>query len=422
MLWRTDPNEVPALHRVYAAFTAANPGITVNPIIVTWANYEPKLSAMIAAGTPPDLFSSVGASGFVDYAIRGLGLDQSSLIKTAHLDTSDFYPAAMSALQWKGQQLALPLGGGPTLMFYNVDMFKKAGLALPPTDWNDTTWTWDKMVQDAKLLTLDTSGRNATDPNFDWKHTAQWGINPGLWPQNDYAWLWGCDWFPIQTGIPSHATFNTPCVVNSLQRLADLSVKYHVAPNPEQQQLFKTFADPFISGKIAMGMTGVWFMQNNHSFIKNRFPWAVATLPKGTTRLGVLFTDPMMISKGSKNPMDAFQFVKYLTSKPGQEIFINGYVGLSMRKSEIHLLDLKSPPPSAQAKSAVYQAVVGAFAHSRESSNHNIAQYAAIDNLMNAELAPMYNGQKTAAQVAVVIQAKMDALFTQMHKQYGGGQ
>jgi len=51
MLWRTDPNEVPALHRVFAAFSAQNPGLTVNPIIVTWANYEPKLSALIAANT-----------------------------------------------------------------------------------------------------------------------------------------------------------------------------------------------------------------------------------------------------------------------------------------------------------------------------------------------------------------------------------
>jgi multiple sugar transport system substrate-binding protein len=328
----------------------------------------------------------------------------------------------MNALQWKGQQLALPLGGGPTMMYYNVNAFKKAGLTPPPTDWNDTTWTWDKMVQDAKLLTLDSSGRNATDPKFDYKHTVQWGVNGSLGSNDAWAWLWGCNWFPTDIGLPAKNLINTPCVIDSLQKAADLANKYHVAPNQIQQQLFKLYSDPFNSGKIAMGISGVWFMENVSTGVKNRFPWGIAAIPLGKTRTDVLYTDPMMIAHNSPHPQEAFQFVKFLTSKEGQNIFINGYVGLSMRKSLLNLADLKSPSTSAQSTADVHKVILGAFVHGRESSNHQIAQWAAIANLTDAELAPMWNGQKTAAQVAQVIQPKLDALLQQNIKRYGSGQ
>ncbi|MBB3127028.1 ABC-type glycerol-3-phosphate transport system substrate-binding protein [Paenibacillus rhizosphaerae] len=38
-------------------------------------------------------------------------------------------------------------------MVYNKDLFKNAGLPDLPTDWNDPSWTWDKMVEYAKKLT-----------------------------------------------------------------------------------------------------------------------------------------------------------------------------------------------------------------------------------------------------------------------------
>ena len=419
MLWRTSPSEVPALRSVAAAFHSHYPNITVQPIIVTHDNYEPKLSALIAAGTPPDLFSSVGDSGFVDYALRGLGLNQQPFIQADHYDLSDFYPQAIQALQWKGQQLALPLGGGPSLMFYNVDLFKKAHLPPPPTNWDDRTWTWDKMVDYAKKLTLDDKGRNATDPIFDWKHTVQWGINPGLWPLDSYAWLWGCSWFPVATGLPSKNSIDTHCVTDSLQKVADLSVRYHVAPNPIQQQRFKMFQDPFVSGKIAMGMTGVWFLETNSTTIR-RFHWAVAAVPLGKVRKDVLFTDPMMISKGSHHPKEAWQFVKFLLSPEGQGIFMKGYCCLSMRKSMLSSV-LASKAPPGQPFSQVQQAVLGAFAHAQESSNHNIAQWAAIENLVNAELADVWNGKKTMAQEAPTLQAKLNSLLQQNIKRFGSG-
>jgi hypothetical protein len=69
----------------------------------------------------------------------------------------------------------------------------------------------------------------------------------------------------------------------------------------------------------------------------------------------------------------------------------------------------------------VQQAVLGAFAHSQESSNHNIAQWAAINNLVNAELDPVWAGKKTMAQEAPILQAKLNSLLQQNIKRFGSG-
>jgi multiple sugar transport system substrate-binding protein len=208
-------------------------------------------------------------------------------------------------------------------------------------------------------------------------------------------------------------------VIDSLQKVADLSVTYHVAPNPIQQQRFKMFQDPFVSGKIAMGMTGAWFLETNARTIR-RFHWAVAAVPLGKVRKDVLFTDPMMISRGSHHPKEAWQFVKFLLSPEGQGIFMKGYCCLSMRKSMLSSV-LASKAPPGQPFSQVQQAVLGAFAHAQESSNHNIAQWAAIENLVNAELDNVWNGKKTMAQEAPTLQAKLNSLLQQNIKRFGSG-
>jgi len=326
------------------------------------------------------------ASGFVDYALRGLGLNQQPFIAADHYDLSDFYPTAIKALRWKGQQLALPLGGGPSLLYANTDLLARAGLSAPPTDWDDPTWTWDRMVSYARKLTVDSTGHTADDPRFVWRHTVQWGIDPGLWPQNAYAWLWGCDWFPTTEGLPRAATINTPCVVASLQRAADLTVKYHVAPDQAQRQSLKRFVNPFVSGKIALSMTGPWLLETNAAHIRT-FHWALAALPSGTQRKDVLFTDALMISQGSHYPQDAWRFVTFLLSARGQKLFIPGYCCVSLRLSLISTIAAKAP--TSQSTASVEQAVSGAFTHGQESSNHAIAQWAALQNLFDIDTAPV---------------------------------
>jgi hypothetical protein len=64
------------------------------------------------------------------------------------------------------------------LLHYNRKLFEDAGINYPPLDSDD--WTWDKVVEVAKLLTVDEEGRNALDPNFDPARVVQHGLGSGV--------------------------------------------------------------------------------------------------------------------------------------------------------------------------------------------------------------------------------------------------
>lgn len=409
LLWRTNPYENKAINELVKAFEKKNPDIKVEQIIVSWNEYEPKLSTMFASGNPPDIFSSVGAGGYADYATRGIALDQSPYIKNDRIDLSIFYPQAIKGLEWQGKILALPLGGGPSLMYYNVNLFNEAGLPGIPTDWNDKTWTWDKMVEYAKKLTKKESSGKIT----------QFGVVMDLWPKDAYAWLWGASWFPeeaYETGLCENSLVDDPNVIKSLQEFADLTWKHHVSPTPAESQMFQQFGGPFPSGKVAMGATGAWFFENWRNMVKNRFEWSVGALPMGTQRKGVLFTDPWMIAKTSKHPKEAWEFVKFAVSKEGQEVFMKGYVSFSLRRDMFSTVESKVQ--SSVSKQALREAVLGAIEHSQESSNHRLVNWAEIENLTNAELDRLLLGKASAKEVISTLKPKLDKLLQELSKKY----
>jgi multiple sugar transport system substrate-binding protein len=407
LLWRVNPNEHVMLQNVVKAFEEKHPEIQVKVLEVPWGDYEPKLSSMFAAGDPPDIFSSVGAGGFKDYVLRDMALDLTPFIKRDKFDLKDFYPQSIKGMVYEGKQMGLPLGGGPSLMYYNIDLFDEAGLPPIPPNWDDQTWTWDKMIEYAQKLTKkDASGR-----------IIQFGVNMNLWPVDSYSWLWGGSWFPAEaykTGLPTKSYVDSPPVVKSLQYAADLIHKYHVSPTRQEAQMFQQFIDPFVSGKIGMGATGAWFFQN-FSVIKN-FKWSVGALPKGTTRKDVLFSDPWIIAKTSKHPDAAWEFIKWTLSKEGQDVMMKGYVAFSLRPSLFYTVEQKAPNVP---EDKLREAVSGAFKYSQESSNHIIANWAGIERLVNAELDPMWLGKATAKEVVKSLKPKLDKLLEDTIKQYG---
>jgi len=39
--------------------------------------------------------------------------------------------------KWRGKQYCLPIETGPAALFYNTEIFKKAGIAGPPKTWDE---------------------------------------------------------------------------------------------------------------------------------------------------------------------------------------------------------------------------------------------------------------------------------------------
>ncbi|MGQ9630934.1 MAG: ABC transporter substrate-binding protein [bacterium] len=399
LLWRANPTENKAGRATIEAFEKKYPNIKVEYIVVTWEEYEPKLTAMFAAGTPPDLFSCVGAGGIAKYTNLGMAMNLDPYIKRDNFDLDQFYPAALESMVYKGNQVGIPLGGCPSISYYNVDAFNEAGLAPIPSDWEDQSWTWDKMVEYAKKLTKTEGGR-----------ITQFGVDSGLWPATAYAWLWGGDWFTkedYQTGTPKKVTLG-PAVVEGFQRRADLMWKYHVTLQPAESQAISALGNPFKTGKVAMGFTGGWFFAD-FAPIK-AFKWSIGALPKGTQRKGTLFSDPWVIANGSKHPEEAWTWIKFATSEEGQKIFNEGYVADTLNKKLLYLLNKKAPNVP---ENVLRETIMGGIKYSQESPNHTIVRWPEIENIVNAELDPLWLGKISAKEAVASLEAKLNKILAE---------
>jgi len=328
VIWyvRTNDSEQPWEQNVVIPdFEAKNPNIKINLTIVTWDDFDTKMQTMLAAGTPPDVWSHWGPSGFADYVIRGLAADLTPFIEKDNYDLSDYIPEVLKIYTLGGKVYGLPMLTTGSFIFYNKDLFDAAGVAYPPTNWDDTSWTWDKFVEMCGKLTKITDDPASTT----------FGCNLGFWPNDQYAWVWGQDLYPdgaYQTGFADEAYLDSEAAITAFQARQDMVWKLHYMPDPAEADALGAGGGLFEGGKVAMNLTGGWGWWN-YPGLEEEFNWAVAALPYGgPNRRDVVFTDPWMMSAKTAHPDEAWAFLKYLVSPEAQR----GWMEL-----------VKAPPPAS---------------------------------------------------------------------------
>jgi multiple sugar transport system substrate-binding protein len=389
-------------------FEAKNPNIKINLTIVPWADFDTKMQTMIAAGTPPDIWSHWGPSGFQDYVKRGLVADLTPYIEKDKFDLSDFVPEVLDIYKVDGKIMGLPILTGGSFIFYNKEQFDKAGIAYPPTNWDDKSWTWDAMLEKCKALTKVT-GDPATDV---------FGCRTDFWPNDQYAWLWGQDLYPdsaYQTGFADQAFLDSPAVIEAFQARQDLVWKYHYAPDPAQTDAMGGGAGPFESGKVAMTMTGVWGWWNYPRVIKD-FTFAVAALPYGgENRRDVVFTDPWMLSSKTAHPEEAWTFLKYLASPEVQASWSKLTLAPPVRKSLLSDWYKGFPGMTPAEVEEVFQ---GSLKYGRESPNHLLVKFDQLNQVVQSAVDPIVNNEKMASETLPAANTALEDALKQIQAEY----
>ena len=146
-MWSGSEPEVVAWKHVAELVTAKHPDISVEFQTSSFPEYWTKLPALAAAGKLPDIVSlqSLRAPGFA-----GLLEPLDARIKADRFDLASFEPSIVKGLSRDGHQFGLPYDFGPLVLFYNHDMFVKAGVALPKPGWTEA-----EFMAAAKALTKD---------------------------------------------------------------------------------------------------------------------------------------------------------------------------------------------------------------------------------------------------------------------------
>ncbi len=115
-------------------YTAAHPNVTVNITVLENEAFKTKLTTLLQAGTPPDLFQSWGGGGLREQQTAGLVKDITADVSSW---ASEINPGALGMYQVDGKQYGIPFDLGMVGFWYNKSQFAKAGITAPPATWDD---------------------------------------------------------------------------------------------------------------------------------------------------------------------------------------------------------------------------------------------------------------------------------------------
>lgn len=283
-------------------------------VTVEWINIQgggpygrDKLQTMIAGGDAPDLMM-LNTGQFEGLASRNILRALDDLVRTDGLDLNIFWPQAIEGSKYQGKLYALPRDMSNVILYYNKDLFDKAGVAYPTDDW-----TWDHFLEASKKLTLDKDKDGKVD---------QWGF--GLL---NVVWVWaGFVWGnggEILSADRKQCNLQDPKTVEALKFYFGLLTEHKVAPPPGALPEQASATDWFLTQSVGLGLFGPWYRP---SLVNNQkpFKWDVAFPPKAPStgkRGSVVYTDHWSIFGESKVVNETWQFQKFLTSKEGQQLW-----------------------------------------------------------------------------------------------------
>lgn len=393
------------IEQLIPEFEKKHPNIKVKVEKAPYEQFDSKLQTLIAGGNSPDVTSHYGYGGFAEYYNKGMLLDLTDLMKEENFNAADYSipDHLMNIYKVKDRTYGIPVNMYVTLMLYNKDMFDAAKLPYPPSDYEDKSWTFDKMVEDAKKLTVISKDIAKTQygVDFTWAERDMRPLYFGAEPYSEDTWTNG--------GVPSATHFDSPEVIAAYNKLFDLVFKDKVSPTSEwSKSVAGQNGDPFVAGKIGMSVGGSWNLAGANDF---PFKVGVAAVPWGGNDKvrSTLFVDPIMILKDSKHPKEAFEWIKYLLTDEVQEKSIDlsgGNPPVNTKAAEVYYKHFDGINPEDVKK--VYE---GAVKYGFESYNHLITNYSQINDMFINEMQPIETGHKTVAEVMPTIQKKVTEIL-----------
>ncbi|PLS05348.1 ABC transporter substrate-binding protein [Neobacillus cucumis] len=294
-----DVNQAPALKEIAKKFTESHPNIKVKVEVTPWDQYWTKLETSATGGSLPDLFW-LNAANIQKYARGKVLLPISDQIKNDNVDLSKFPKALVDIYTVDGKNYGIPKDYDTIGLWYNKELFDKAGLKYP-----DENWTWDDLVENAKKLTDPAKGiygfASQLDPQQGWYNTV---------PQAGGY---------ILNNDKTKSGYDDPATIKGIKFLYDMINTYKVSPTLAQMTDTPVLS-LFESGKVAMIFGGSW---SQIEFAKNEYTKDkvdVTMLPMGEKRAVVIHGLGNVIAANSKHPKEAWEFAKFLGSEEANKI------------------------------------------------------------------------------------------------------
>ncbi|MHB0896368.1 MAG: ABC transporter substrate-binding protein [Spirochaetales bacterium] len=283
-------------------FEAQNPGVKIELTTLSTSEYWTKIRLLGNQKKLPDVFEM--SSGYIEeWARDKLLLDLGPFINSS-FNKNDYYMSVFDAgkdIAGQGKYYALPFALVTTVLFYNMDMFDKAGLAYP-----NSKWTWDDFRNAARKLTIDKNKDGIID---------QWGF----WFYGRYAqiepWIFANDGELLDKATMSYKP--DAKAIEAMRFLTDLVLKDKSAPSKKAMSAYRQ-QDVFPQGVSAMWVDGSWNIDNNRTVADKNMRWGIADIPagpSGTRKYVNGWPDYVALSPYTKNTDLAWKFAKFISGE-----------------------------------------------------------------------------------------------------------
>lgn len=292
--------------------------------LITAQDYWIKLQTMIAGGTSPDIFLLHSAEVY-ELADKGalLSLDDYKKDSAYTNFQKDTWGSLRDQITYKDHLYAIPIWTNSIGIFYNKDLFDKAGVEYPSNGW-----TFDELLEKAKLLTLDTDN----DGKIDQYGFGGFRILVDTWYLEMLIKAFGGE---LYSKDMKKCLIDTPGAIEAVRWAVELMTKHHVSPTPSDTTMKAVVSigdiDLFQMRKVAMVYWGRWYIDVLSK--KPDLRWGVAPYPNGKKK--VMFSVPIYlgISSATKIPEASWKFVKFVMGEHGQKILSLGRTDISVLRS-----------------------------------------------------------------------------------------
>lgn len=272
-------------------FNASQSDIVVESRLLAFDDLVNEALKAFATGQAPDIIS-LDNPDFALFSSRGAMLDITDRVANSDvIDTSVYYEGPLASAMWDGKLYGLPKATNTIALFYNKDLFAKAGIAEAPK-------TWDELLEDARKL---------NDPANN-VYGITWSARAG--EEGTFQFL---PW--VQMGGGSFKEVNTPGAVKALEIWKTLLDEKLASQDVLSQGQWDS-TGTFNAGNAAMAISGPWELGRMATDAK--FDWGVALLPtetEGGPRSSAMGDFDLGIFANTKHPDEAFKVLEYFASQ-----------------------------------------------------------------------------------------------------------
>ncbi|MDA0183381.1 sugar ABC transporter substrate-binding protein [Solirubrobacter phytolaccae] len=254
-----------------------------------------KLTTGFSAGQAPEVFllNYRYLGGFADKGVvepAGPRLDKSNAFAR-----EDFYPIPMAAFEYQGELQCVPQNASSLAVYYNKDLFERAGVAEP-----GDSWTYEQFTTAADKLTTGET----------------YGVGIDLSTIRAAPWVWAAGGELVDDPVnPTKFLFDTPEGRRGLEHVVALRANGW-SPTADEADS-KAIDERFLEGSLGM------FLSSRRDVPMLRtitgFEWDVAPFPTDVEPASVLHSDGFCIAKG-EHADAAWLWVEYALGKAGQQV------------------------------------------------------------------------------------------------------